>query len=119
MKEFLATLFILSVVGTAKSEQQFALMGAGMTSCAEFARAYQKDPVGAGSFFFSWAQGYMSGINRGPLLNKQPIYNLAARSPIQQQISIAQYCDERPLASYVQAVLHLLSTLPKVLPQSN
>jgi hypothetical protein len=37
--------------------------------------------------------------------------NLAARDTSYQQASIDQYCDQRPLASYVQAAMSLYDTM--------
>ena len=62
------------------------------------------------AFYLSWALGFMSGLNTQPnLLGKAS--NLAARATDYEQAFIDQYCDQRPLASYVQAVLSLYDTM--------
>ena len=62
------------------------------------------------SFYFSWAEGFMSGLNTAPLLLGNET-NLAARDTNYQRAIIDQYCDQRPLASYVQAVMSLYDTM--------
>jgi hypothetical protein len=62
------------------------------------------------SFFFSWAQGFLSGLNTQPMLSGNGT-NLAARATNYQQAFVDQYCDQRPLASYVQAVMSLYDTM--------
>ena len=39
------------------------MRGAGLASCAEFADLYRTDPAAAETFYYSWAQGLMSGMN--------------------------------------------------------
>jgi hypothetical protein len=41
----------------------YPMQGVGVTSCAEFARLYQGSPEYTELMFFSWGQGYMSGLN--------------------------------------------------------
>jgi hypothetical protein len=62
------------------------------------------------AFVFSWAQGFMSGVNSAPMLSGQGT-DLAASATNVQQAFIDQYCDQRPLATYVQAVLSLYDTM--------
>ena len=38
-------------------------MGAGVSTCGRFAEAYRRNPNRAEEFYFSWAQGFMSGLN--------------------------------------------------------
>jgi len=96
-----------------------AMGGPGAASCAEFAQAYKSNPVAAGNFYFAWAQGYISGLNSIALQTNQQFIDLAAMSFPDQQMFIRQYCDQHPLAAYVQGVLDLIERLPKRSPQSN
>ena len=56
---------ILAVFVEALTTTCFAypMHGVGVTSCAEFARLYQGSPEYTELVFFSWGQGYMSGLN--------------------------------------------------------
>jgi hypothetical protein len=77
-------------------------------SCSEFAEFYQKEPSRAESVMFSWAQGYMSGINeRG-----SPRKNIAGMPLDKQKQSIRVFCDQRPLANVYDAVRDLYLQLP-------
>ena len=61
-------------------------------------------------FYLTWAQGFMSGLNTGPLLSGRAA-NLGASSTNDQQAFIDQFCDQRPVATYVAAVMSLYDTM--------
>jgi hypothetical protein len=55
MRLFAATLFLLSVLDGAVAALQDtvgAIMGVGMTSCAEFAKLYRQNPEATKSYIF-------------------------------------------------------------------
>jgi hypothetical protein len=66
--------------GSAQQSAAGVVMGAGMTSCAEFAKEYRQNPESTESIFFSWAQGFMSGTNLAFLALKKPMHDLNAWS---------------------------------------
>jgi hypothetical protein len=103
----------------AQQKDVFGIMGAGNASCAKFAEGYRLDPERIEQFYFSWAQGLMSGINIARLAMKQPIRDLNAWRVADQESHIRQFCDQRPLSNYADAVNDLFRALPEVSPQSN
>ena len=57
------------------------------------------------SLYFTWAQGFLSGVNTPLMMGSVRAANLAARALNEQQAFIDRFCDQRPLANYVAAVL--------------
>ncbi|MGY0574038.1 hypothetical protein ACTGJ9_025660 [Bradyrhizobium sp. RDM12] len=88
----------------------YPVQGLGATSCAEFAKMYQSDPKNMELYFFTWAQGYMSGLNMGLLANKQEAKELGAETN-DQALALRTYCADNPLKTYMDAVLNLWKTL--------
>jgi hypothetical protein len=84
--------------------------GIGNTSCAQFTDLSRETPEDTETVFFSWAMGVMSGLNvslreeRADLLP----HNFGADA---QKGYIRRFCDERPSALYVEAVVDLYATL--------
>lgn len=95
---------------TAFSQSPMSWTGPGAASCTQYAQAVRSGGENMRSFYFSWAEGFMSGLNTAPLLLGNET-NLAARDTNYQRAIIDQYCDQRPLASYVQAVMSLYDTM--------
>jgi hypothetical protein len=93
-----------------------AAIGVGATTCNEFAQKYKQDPELAETVYFSWAQGFMSGWNYELLALNQPIQNLSSQSLRQQQAFVRNYCNQKPLAPFSEAVLKLYQTLDRRLP---
>ena len=118
MRYFFAFLVVFALSGDAAA-QAIGVSGHGGGICAEFAHAYKRNPFSAETNYFIWAQGFMSGLNTVFIAHKMPSRNLGARTIPQQQSHIRAYCDQHPLAEYVQAVLSLMETLPLVPPHSN
>ncbi len=99
-------------VGAEPSDSELVMMGIGTRSCGEFAGAYQSDPEVVEFAFLSWAQGYMSAANdavkntvgRGGTYQNRDLNSI----PIEvQKYAIRSYCNESPLALYLDAVLDL------------
>jgi hypothetical protein len=89
-----------------------AVMGGGNFSCSEFAEKYRHDPLYTDTLFFYWAQGYMSGLNMVLIATKNQIHDLNAW-PINTQLQIVRtFCNERPLAMFMEAVQNLYDKLP-------
>jgi hypothetical protein len=115
MKAFMAvvissTLFCTAASAASSGEQSWA--GPGMVSCAEYAKAVRLAPKGdeMRSFFFSWAQGFISGVNTLPMLLGKGT-NLTASTTDAKLAFIEQFCEQRPMAAYVQAVIVLYDTM--------
>jgi hypothetical protein len=119
MRLFASIIFLMVSIAGA-SAQRVAGSGAGTFTCGQFAKEYKDHPDIVEGVYFGWAQGFMSGFNSSLITSKQPWYNIASKSVDEQQSYIRAYCDKHPLATYVQAVFSLLSSLPKLQPpQSN
>jgi hypothetical protein len=93
--------------------EQYQSMGAGTRSCAVFARTYKEKPKSADMIYFSWAQGYMSGVNRTAGANNKDFRpaNLNAKSVGAQRKFIREFCDRNPLKDYREAVDALLADI--------
>jgi hypothetical protein len=68
---------------------------------------YALDPENAEGFFFSWAQGFMSGLNAASLQSQGQSRDLSSMPPEEQERFIRDYCNDHPLASYVTVVVQL------------
>ena len=93
--------------------EQYQSMGAGTRSCAVFARTYKDKPKSADMIYFSWAQGYMSGVNIAAGINNKDYRpaNLNAMTVATQQRFIRDFCDRNPLKDFREAVDTLLSNI--------
>jgi hypothetical protein len=91
-------------------------MGPGAGTCGLYAQQYQADPANTESFYFTWAQGFISGMNTLSLSAGGPIVDMDA-TPIEAQRSrIRAYCNAHPLSDYDAAVFDLYASLAKVTP---
>src|SRR4026208_1573045 len=93
--------------------EQYQSMGAGTKSCAVFARTYKDKPKTAEMIYFSWAQGYMSGVNVAAGINNRDVRsaNLNAMPVTAQQRYIRDFCARNPLKDYRDAVDALLGEI--------
>jgi len=105
MRRLLALFLSIFATCSPSLADELAWSGPGLTSCAEYAKGVQV-PGDFRLFFFAWAQGFMSGLNT-PLLPLKLSTNLAGRTTDNQQAYVDDFCDHRPLAVYVDAVLAL------------
>ena len=115
LKALVAMAATLGVFAAANADDKhFALMGFGIRTCAEFAKAYKTDQEWE-SRFFNWAQGYLSGWNATLLDAGKDYFDLASIDLDAQRLYIRDYCDQHPLGTYYGAVLDLayrLKTMP-------
>ncbi len=85
----------------------FVEMGVGVATCARFNQEYAKNPALAENIFFSWAQGYISGMNRAMLANRVPYRNMDSIALDRQRSGLRQYCQKNPNVLYLTAVVAL------------
>lgn len=106
---------ILSIVAmqTAKAEPMYA-RGVGTTTCGRFATLYRDNPEHVEMAYFSWAQGYMSGLNRWMYSENKTFKDQNASTTDVQLSFIRKYCNEHPLANYSTATTELFRSLPEV-----
>jgi hypothetical protein len=90
-------------------------IGSGTQTCSQFAKSYQlgkrlqqvenirlnvMDEI-----FFSWAQGFFTGLNTVPIMTKYGRPRDLSSIPVeQQQRFLRDYCDKHPQASYMEGV---------------
>jgi hypothetical protein len=110
VKLMLAVVFLALGSCSAFSAEGVAA-GIGISSCGQFANEYKKAPD-IETYYFYWAQGYMSAFNIGSIADQKAWRNLGAMTPEEQQRHLRSYCDKHPLGMYLDAVHDLLSALP-------
>src|SRR6476660_6908690 len=98
--------------------EQYRSMGAGTRSCAVFSRTYKDKPKTADMIYFSWAQGYMSGVNLAAGINNKDYRpaNLNVITVAAQQRFIRDFCDRNPLKDFREAVDTLLGNIRSTKP---
>jgi hypothetical protein len=110
--QFAFGLVMVSGSAPARSEQVITI-GAGMQTCAVFLAHYKGSVPSLENFYFSWAQGYMSGMNvaisRG-VTNSRPA-DLNAMPAAAQMRFIRDFCEHDPLERYSGAVDALLTRI--------
>ena len=87
-------------------------MGMGTDSCANFGKNYQHDPQNIEAEYFTWAQGFMSGMNLVVKAIKHRNRSMDGMPLADQQRIIRQFCEEHPLSNYLSAVIELMDKLP-------
>lgn len=105
----------------ANASMNMSYAGAGLQSCEEFSERYRAAPRETENFYFSWAQGFMSGRNRelqnlSMQGNHQLIRDLDSMETEAQKLFIRRYCSENPLRIYVGAVENLYLLLKQIEP---
>lgn len=84
-------------------------IGPGTMSCADFGSAYRDDPKNAENLFFSWALGFMSGLNTELLEHGET--DLRAMPMEKQKELVRSYCKEHPQAAYFAAIFDLYNRM--------
>jgi hypothetical protein len=104
---------LMALSSPVTAAEQYQSMGAGTRSCAVFARTYKDKPKTADMIYFSWAQGYMSGVNLAAGINNKDYRpaNLNAMAIAAQQRFIRDFCDRNPLKDFREAVDTLLGNI--------
>ena len=109
MKALILLAVVILTDATHAWATDYAAMGLGISSCAEFANLYKQDPKWAEGMYFAWAQGYLSGWNMAQISAKRPYFDLASLDTRTQQAHLRSYCDQHPLGNYLDAVWDLTS----------
>jgi|HubBroStandDraft_6_1064221.scaffolds.fasta_scaffold1591586_2 hypothetical protein len=94
------------LVGEA-SAKEVAAMGAGTSTCAQFAIRYRASPELVESEYYTWAQGFMSARNVQKLTENRSSQNLDSIPTGVQKMRLRTYCDNHPLAEYLDAIMDL------------
>jgi opacity protein-like surface antigen len=119
MKRLLAAVFAVAISGGARAADPGQGYGLGMESCAQFAKAYADNPTVTEDLYFTWAQGFMSGLNLEALANNMSYRVLNGTEMAAQKVQIRSYCDRHPLAQYAMAITNIYNGFPSARPNSN
>jgi len=110
MRLCLVVLALLVMSSSANAQKGFEWMGFGTHTCAVFAKAYQGDPK-VEVYYFTWAQGFMSGMNTFLRTNSSRAHDLSGIELANQRQYVRTYCDEHPSATYGEAVVILFEKM--------
>jgi hypothetical protein len=117
----MATAICLTI--SSQAFAQTSTEGLGGNTCGQFAQDYKENPKLWELMYFTWATGFMSGLNVGMAAATNSSQNLGSKPIDEQQQFLRTYCDAHPLASYETAAFALARTLgpdhPKPSPNSN
>ena len=105
----LAALLIKSTIAIA---DPIGVAGAGDRSCAEIAKFFRQNPDQTSVIVFSWAQGYMSGLNVAGGASGREVRDLSGMTTKDEESAIQNYCEEHPMSDLATAVMDLYKTLP-------
>jgi hypothetical protein len=109
MRLLIAVCCVVAWGGVACAEGRHGdTIGAGGASCAEYGKAYQKEPERIDQAFLSWAQGYLTGVNS----RTDFYFDLGGKSPRDMLLFLRKYCNDHPLANFMEATEALLKLLP-------
>jgi hypothetical protein len=108
----LAVAFAIALAESAVADS--VARGLGADTCAHFAEYYRADPEFADMAYITWAQGFMSGWNYATMMDSKNVYrDLGDEKSLQTQaMHIRQFCNNHPLATFVEAVMDLYVSLP-------
>lgn len=118
MRRMLSALF-LTLATVEAAAQARVIAGPGMVPCAELAEAYRRNPGPTETQFFAWAQGFMSAINEPRRLRNEPTRDLGGIPTASQKQLLRSFCDQRPLANFIEAARALYMSFPENPPRSN
>ncbi len=107
------TLVLLFAV-QAHAATDYPLMGIGLGSCSVFASQYRQWGVTIETSYFAWAQGFMSGLNMAAPHAGREARNLKAMTVEDQEAKLRFYCDQHPSGDYIDAVIDLYGSLPRI-----
>jgi hypothetical protein len=91
-------------------------MGAGYTTCGQYAKNYKSIGKVADFAYFEWAQGFMSAVNLARIYNHAETKDLNSMPVENQWRWLRSYCDKHPLAEYYEGVKELFDNLASVPP---
>ena len=104
---------IIVLMTTISASAGTAIWGVGAKTCGIFASNYLINPKLADDLYHSWDQGFMSGLNYTKVEATGDSRDLSAMPTEEQMARIKKYCNARPLADYVDAVMDLYNGFPQ------
>jgi hypothetical protein len=98
----------LTLVWPFPNANAVGIEGPGARSCEYFIQNVKSEPA-TEEHYFTWAQGYMSGLNVARLNDERGAFQ---SMPMElQRAHIRTFCDANPTKQYVYAVIDLYITL--------
>jgi hypothetical protein len=94
------------------------LAGVGLKTCGQFAQDYRNNPDIAEALYFTWAQGFLSGVNMLAKGKGSVTRDLASISVEEQKSWMRHYCNEHPLERYYTGALNLSGKLQQLPPEA-
>jgi hypothetical protein len=83
--------------------------GAGLRLCSEYLSDSKKFSPSEEDFYFSWAEGFMSGVNVARLNDEAGAFKSMPAD--QQKTHIRDFCSKNPTEKFYKAVFDLYVTL--------
>lgn len=115
MRYQLATLAWLLTLGVASASPPVPdTAGVGLATCAVFGKEYSNNPEYVEAIWFSWLQGYLSGMNAILKLNGQARRDLGGIPSDEKKQYLRRFCNEHPLDYYITGAKRLFLSLPVV-----
>src|SRR6201989_1539473 len=111
MRLLLAVCVVVGLGGSANAQKHLDTRGIGLTSCAEFGNLYRRHTDDLQGAALSWAQGYISGFNAS---RQDAVFDIGAKTIDEMWRFLRQYCNEHPLANYMDGVAEFMKSLPVV-----
>ncbi len=105
----LAAAMLVFQAGHAKAES--AGMGPGYLTCQEYNDDLKKQGGLIGLSYFTWAQGYMSGLNVMLISQKIAPVILSSMTTTEQMVAIGKWCDANPRKLYADSVFELFDRM--------
>jgi hypothetical protein len=107
-------LIIATAISARADNTMFA--GAGISSCATFAEQYRGSREVVELVYFSWAQGFMSGLNASDVKATGRARDISSMTTTEQKAYLRSYCDAHPLSEYMYGVWDLYMKLKVAMP---
>jgi hypothetical protein len=115
MKRLLLALLVGAICPAALGAEPKAVSGAGGTTCAAYAKNYPARPQTDTSLDMAWTQGFMSALNATNAASRDHGFRDLDYIGLElQEQNLREYCLQHPLANFVDAAMHLYTSLPLV-----
>ncbi len=108
MKRFAFVLALICFSAQSFAAEKAGWIGPGTMTCAQVAQAYRDHPEDE-NLFFSWAEGFMSGLNTELLQRGETDLN-GLPLDTQKQF-IRSYCKDHPRTPYLGGVFKLFDRM--------
>jgi hypothetical protein len=114
MKWIVLLAMLVGLPGCTSIPEQGQGVGLGMRSCEEFSKAYKAQPALAETVYFTWAEGFMSGLSFMATAADIPPLDLKKIDADSAKTDIKSYCNAFPQAPYYDAIIPIYNRLPTI-----